>query len=83
MIAASTQPAVSEKKYWETSLTVWSWITSTPCGIDFRTTPCQISKPARVTTNDGTPISAMIDPWNAPIAVPAASAARMAMIAGY
>ena len=82
-IAAMIQPAVSEKKYWETLLTVSSWITSTPCGIDFRTTPCQISKPASVTTNDGTPMSATIEPWNAPMAVPATSAARIAMMPLY
>ena len=77
------QPAASEKKYWETLLTVWFWMTITPCGIDFRITPCQISYPASVTTNDGTPISATIEPWNAPIAVPTMIAARIAIRAGY
>ena len=52
-------------------LIVSSWITITPWVIDFWITPCQISKPASVTTNDGTPISATIEPWNAPITVPA------------
>ncbi len=71
------QPAVSPKKYCETLLTVSSWITITPSGIDFRTTPCQISKPASVTTNEGTPMSATTDPWKAPISMPATIAAKM------
>ena len=52
-------------------LTVLSWITRTPCGIDFWITPCQIWYPASVTTNAGTPISATIEPWNAPISAQA------------
>ena len=50
-----------------------SWITITPGTVRW-ITPCQISKPASVTTNDGTPTSATIDPWKAPIS----AAARIA-----
>ena len=59
------------------------WIRITPCGIDFKMTPCQIWKPASVTTNDGTPISATIEPWKAPIAMPIKMAMAMATTAGY
>ena len=48
-----------------------SWMTITPWVIVRRITPCQISKPASVTTNDGTPIRATIEPWKAPISVAA------------
>jgi hypothetical protein len=58
-------------------LIVLSWITITPWVIVRRITPCQIRKPASVTTNDGTPISATIEPWKAPIAVVTRSAIRM------
>ena len=37
------------------------------------TTPFQASRPARVTTNDGTPSLVMISPWKVPIAIPATS----------
>ena len=53
-----------------------SWITITPPGIERRITPCQISKPASVTTKDGTPTSATIDPWKAPISDAASSARK-------
>ena len=43
----------------------------------FRITPCQMSKPARVTTNDGTPTFATKVPCAAPITATTASAARM------
>ena len=33
------------------------------------TTPCQASRPASVTTNDGTPMIATNEPWKAPISV--------------
>ena len=33
------------------------------CSSVFRITPCQIRKPPSVTTNDGTPTNATIDPW--------------------
>ena len=53
-----------------------SWITITP-GTVRLITPCQISKPASVTTNDGTPISATNEPWKAPIAVVVRIARKM------
>ncbi len=55
-----------------------SWITTTP-GTASWMTPCQTSKPASVTTNDGTPIRATNDPWSAPIAVVARIARAMQM----
>ena len=56
---------------------VLSWITITPGVIVRWITPCQISKPASVTTNDGTPIRATIEPWKAPISVAARIARKM------
>ena len=53
-----------------------SWITITP-GSSSWITPCQISSPASVTTNDGTPIRATNEPWNAPMIVVQASAIAM------
>ena len=41
--------------------------------ISSSTTPFHASRPASVTTNDGTPILVMISPWNVPIARPAAN----------
>ena len=41
-------------------------------------TPCHASNPARVTTNEGTPITANQKPWKAPIAAPVTTASRMA-----
>ena len=58
-------------------LIVLSWITITPGDRFAWITPCQISKPASVTTNDGTPISATIEPWKAPISVVARIARKM------
>ena len=37
------------------------------CSSIRRITPCQIRKPASVTTNDGTPMSATIEPCTRPI----------------
>ena len=48
------------------------------CSSVFRITPCQIRKPASVTTNEGTPTYATIEPWNAPIAAHAATAMTIA-----
>ena len=41
--------------------------------ISSSTTPFQASRPASVTTNEGTPILVMIRPWNVPMPRPAAS----------
>ncbi len=56
---------------------VLSWITITPWVIVRLITPCQISNPASVTTKEGTPISATIEPWKAPINVAARIARKM------
>ena len=45
--------------------------------ISSSTTPFHASRPASVTTNDGTRIRATIEPWNRPIAVVHASAITM------
>ena len=47
-----------------------------------RITPCQISRPASVTTNDGTPIFATIAPWPRPIAPVTITARAIAMSPG-
>ena len=47
--------------------------------ISSSTTPFQASRPASVTTNDGTPILVMIRPWKTPMPRPAS---RARMIAG-
>ena len=44
----------------------------------FRITPCQIRKPASVTTKEGTPTKATIEPWTPPIAAQTATAASIA-----
>ena len=54
----------------------WSPISSS-------TTPFQASRPARVTTNDGTPTFVMISPCRTPIARPASSAMTIAGPAAY
>ena len=46
-------------------------------------TPFQASRPASVTTNDGTPRKATIEPCTAPITAPTSSAPPMAMYHGY
>ena len=48
------------------------------CSSWFRITPCQIRKPASVTTNDGTPTYATIDPCTPPIAAQTATAITIA-----
>ena len=45
-------------------------------------TPCQTSSPASVTTNDGTPMSATNEPWNAPISAATPSARTIGQIPG-
>ena len=52
-----------------------SWMMTVPREpISSSTTPFQASRPASVTTNDGTPTLAMIGPWRIPIAMPDESA---------
>jgi hypothetical protein len=48
------------------------------CWSLFRITPCQIRKPASVTTNEGTPTNATIDPWTLPITAQTATATSIA-----
>ena len=50
--------------------------------ISSRTTPFQASRPASVTTNDGTPTLVMISPWKVPIARPAPSTITNTMNVG-
>ena len=50
--------------------------------ISSSTTPFQASRPASVTTNDGTPTFVMISPWNVPIARPAPSTITNTMNVG-
>ena len=45
-------------------------------------TPWQISSPASVTTNDGTPRKAMIEPCAAPITAPTSTASPIATSPG-
>ncbi len=63
-------------------LMVSFWMTITPWVIDCWITPCQISYPASVTTNEGTPISATTEPWAAPISVAATIASAIAIRPG-
>ena len=48
------------------------------CSSTLRITPCQIMKPASVTTNDGTPTNATIAPCAPPIAAQIATAQSIA-----
>ena len=48
-----------------------------------RSTPWKKSSPARVTTNDGSPIWVMISPWISPIKAHTASAAPIAAHHGH
>src|ERR1051325_612866 len=57
---------------------VLSWMMITLWGSDLKSTPCQASRPASVTTKEGTPRKATNEPWNAPIAAPARIATRIA-----
>ena len=45
-------------------------------------TPCQASRPASVTTNAGTPISATNEPWNTPMHGATISATTIGEIPG-
>ena len=55
----------------------------TPCWpIQRMITPCQASRPASVTTNDGTPMNATNEPWKTPISAPTAIAMRIARMPG-
>ena len=61
-------------------LIVTSWITTVPpLPMIASSTPCQMSRPASVTMNDGTPITATKTPWANPIRQPAATARTIAM----
>ena len=60
------------------SMTVSSWIRIVPADeawvVRIRTTPDQMSRPASVTTNDGTPAFVITSAWTKPIAVVTRSA---------
>ena len=65
-------------------ITSLSWITIVPLlPITWSTTPFQARRPAKVTTNDGTPIRDTKNPWNKPIATPVLIAAVSASQVGH
>jgi hypothetical protein len=67
--------------------TVGSWILTVPAVeylvMRMRTTPDQVSRPASVTTNDGTPAFVMTSAWRSPMSVVTASAKAMASHQGH
>jgi hypothetical protein len=70
---ARIQPAVSLRKSLANPITTSSSMRTVPTletlVVRIRTTPDQMSRPASVTTNDGTPVFVITNPWAKPIAV--------------
>src|SRR6185503_15346105 len=80
MPATSTIQAVAAgRKSFAKPTTTLFWMITVPLSpISSSTTPFQASRPASVTTNEGTPIFVMIRPWPIPMASPTRRAMKIA-----